>query len=132
MSNHSMSLEDARRRVRQAWYGYVRPAYASHDPATLLAALVVASAGLDEILLAEDRPGATAAERLRNAHGSFSDYAGLRLARKTRHQAVHRLGYPICRRTALPALASYARALLEHGVDLSSPCAEERGLVLSS
>ena len=39
MSMPSISLDDARRRVRQAWCRYVLPAYTSRDVATLLAAL---------------------------------------------------------------------------------------------
>jgi hypothetical protein len=121
MNAQCISLDDTRRRIRQAWSRYVLPAYTSHDSATLLAALVVANTGMDDILLAENCAGETAADRLRSARESFSNYADLRTARHTRDMAVHQLGYPICRRTVLPALGCYAIALWEHSVDLSAP-----------
>ena len=114
----TISFDAARQQVRYAWKRYVLPAYTSHDAPTLLAALVVANTGLDTILLAEDCLGATAAERLRRADSSFSHYEELRAARHVRDLAVHRLGYPVCRQAVVPALASYALALWEHGVDL--------------
>jgi hypothetical protein len=55
---------------------------------------------------------------LQSASRSFSDYPGLREARRIRDRAVHELGYPLCRRVALPALATYTLALWEHGVPL--------------
>jgi hypothetical protein len=118
MQRQPVTLTAVHRQIRHAWRRYVLPAYTSRDVASLLVALVVASASLDELLLAEDHPGETPIERLGNASASFSNYAGLRAARRVRHQAVHRLGYPLCRRIALPALEAYARALWEHGVEL--------------
>ena len=118
MRNEPITLADAHRHIQQAWRCYVLPAYFCHDSATLLAALVVANTGLDELLLAEGYPGETGSERLQSASHSFSDYIGLRAARRVRDRAVHELGYPLCRRVALPALATYTRALWEHGVQL--------------
>jgi hypothetical protein len=113
-----MTIADAHRHIRQAWRCYVLPACLSHDSATLLAALVVANTSLDELLLAEGYSGETCGERLQNASRSFSNYAGLRLARRIRDRAVHELNYPLCRRIVLPALAAYTLALWEHGVPL--------------
>lgn len=118
MNPRSMTIADVHRHIRQAWRCYVLPAYLSHDSATLLAALVVANTSLDELLLVEGYPGETCGERLQNASRSFSDYAGLRAARRIRDRVVHDLGYPLCRRVALPALATYTLAMWEHGVPL--------------
>jgi hypothetical protein len=118
MNTRPITLADAHRHIQQAWRCYVLPAYLSHDSAMLLAALVVANTGLDELLLAEGYHGETSSERLQNASRSFSDYTGLRMARRIRDRAVHELDYPLCRRVALPALATYTLALWEHGVPL--------------
>ena len=118
MNSRSMTIADTHRHIRQAWRCYVLPAYLSHDSATLLAALVVANTSLDALLLAEGYTGETYGERLQSASRSFSDYAGLRAARHIRDRAVHKLGYPLCRRVALPALATYTLAMWEHGVPL--------------
>ena len=105
--------------VRQAWRWRVIPAVVGNDPNLLLAALVVADASLDAVLLGAGYPGTTIAERLQNASHAFSDYAGLRAARQIRHRAVHQLGYRVCRSAVMEALGSYARALWEHGIDLN-------------
>jgi putative two-component system response regulator len=54
-----------------------------------------------------------------SARHSFSDYAGLCDARWVRHQAVHDLRYRLHWQAGATALAAYAQALWEHGVDLS-------------
>ena len=113
-----MTNADAHRHIRHAWHSYVLPAYLSHDSATLLAALVMANTSLDELLLAEGYAGETGGERLQNASRSFSDFSGLREARRIRDRAVHELDYPLCRRIVLPALATYTLAMWEHGVPL--------------
>ena len=112
-------LSAALNRVRQAWRWRVLPAVLSRDGNALLAALVVADASLDAVLLAEGCWGETVGERLQSANRSFSDYTGLRAARRVRHQAVHRLDYCLCPCAAVSALDAYAHALWEHGVDLS-------------
>jgi hypothetical protein len=105
--------------VRHAWRRRVLPALMGHDPDIMLAALVVADASLDAVLLAEGYYGGTTGERVQNANFSFSNYAGLRAARHVRHQAVHRLDYHLCWCAAAAALDTYANALWEHGIDLS-------------
>src|SRR5262249_40107546 len=102
MRKQPMTLVAVRFPIRPASRQTVVPAYSRHGTATLLAALVVANSSLDTLLGAEGCSGETAAERLCNASGSFSDYAGLRTARHVRDQGVHRLGYPLCRRVVIP------------------------------
>ena len=119
MSAQSQTDLAASCQVRQAWRWRVLPAIVGSDPNLLLAALVVADASIDAVLLDAGYPGTTVAERLQNASHAFSDYAGLRAARQIRHRAVHQLGHSVCRRAVLEALDSYARALWEHGVDLN-------------
>ena len=67
MRANVVTVDTMRRRIRRVWRRYVLPAYASRDAATLLTALIVANAGLDELLQAEEYAGDTAAERLRSA-----------------------------------------------------------------
>ncbi len=115
--NHP-ALATVQDNIRQVWRWRVVPSMLRRDPDALLAALVVADASLDAILLAAEYIGNTAGERLQNASNSFSDYASIRAARHIRHQAVHQLDYRLCWCTTQSALAAYARALWEHGVDL--------------
>jgi hypothetical protein len=119
MTTRFETLSPVHDRVRRAWRWRVLPALMSRDPDTMLAALVVADASLEAVLLVEGYSGGTAGERLQSASLSFSNYAGLRAARHVRHQAVHRLDYHLCWCAAAAALDIYANALWEHGVDLS-------------
>jgi hypothetical protein len=113
------SIPSVHSQIRYAWQRFMLPAYGSRDTAALLAALVVADTCLGELLLAEGHAGASFSERLWNARRSFSDYASLCAARLVRHKAVHDLTYHLHWETGAIAIASYARALWEHGVDLT-------------
>lgn len=111
-------LQAARRAARRAWQTFVLPACAARTAPALLAALVAADTALDAVLTIPYGEVPTVSGRLRAAERSFSDYTALRAARRLRHRAVHEVGFQLCWKACAPAIAAYARALLDHGVDL--------------
>jgi hypothetical protein len=120
MLTQSLSLPAIHYVVRRAWRRYVLPVHNRRDDVAALAALVVASTSLDEVLLAEGRRGESAGERLYQARTSFSDYERLCDARRIRHLAVHHLDSHLCWPAVATALDSFGQALREHGVGIES------------
>lgn len=111
------TLSETEQRIRWAWHRYVLPICAYRDVDGLLSALVVASTSLDTLLLVEGYAGADADERLWHARHSFTDYIGLRAARRLRNQLVHDIRFSVSWSVGAAALKAFARALWEHGID---------------
>jgi hypothetical protein len=118
MIQQQRSIEAVHGLVRHAWRMHVVPACQKPEKALLLAALVVACTSLDEVLAAEGYPGETPADRLSYARNSFSQYSDVCAARRFRHRMVHHLEFHPTWEAAMHAIAVFAVALWEHGVDL--------------
>lgn len=117
MTTPPATLYETEQRVRWAWQRYILPVCHERDAAGLLAALVVASTSLDTVLLVAGYPGRDDDERLWHARRSFTDYVGLRGARRLRNQLVHDLRFRVPWPVGAAALKAFARALWEHGID---------------
>lgn len=113
-----MPISAVRYKVRQVWRRQIMPTVRTDNPLQLLAALVIASTCVDEILLAEGYPGESSGERIYQARASFSAYERLCMARRLRHLAVHHLDFRLNKPACTCALASFAQALRDHGVIL--------------
>lgn len=111
------TLRETERQIRRKWQRYIHPVVHHRHADGLLAALVVASSSLDEILFVKGYVGRDHDERLRAARHSFTDYVGVRAARRLRNQIVHDISFSVCWPAGAAALKVFARALWEHGID---------------
>lgn len=127
MKTSPLDLHETRSAARRVWYTFVLPAIEAPTAPTMLAALVALDTALDAVLRVSYGDVPSVSGRLRAAEKSFSDYEGLCMARLLRHRAVHQVSFHLCWKACAPALAAYARALLDHGVDLRGEDEEDEG-----
>ncbi|MDO4978703.1 MAG: hypothetical protein Q4E47_00930 [Candidatus Saccharibacteria bacterium] len=85
------------------------------QPLTFNASVIEADKLLDKALRELDLPGKTMGERMKSAHGHFSEENSVWYVHKIRNQIAHERGFQVDYNQAKRALATYRQALKDLG-----------------